>query len=99
LKLLILSTIILAQLIVLTGCSLKTGSKGPDKNQATTSLKTLAGESISTPELDAYIKQTMEKADVTGLSCAIINDSQIFYQKAYGYKNKNDGSLLEAVVG
>jgi len=34
----------------------------------------------------------MEEADVAGLSCAILNDSQIVYQKAFGYRNKSDGS-------
>jgi CubicO group peptidase (beta-lactamase class C family) len=54
--------------------------------------KKLDGTSVSTAELEAFIEKTMEKADVPGLSCAIINDSQVVYQKAFGYKNKNDGT-------
>jgi CubicO group peptidase (beta-lactamase class C family) len=92
-KNLILSTIILVQLMALMGCSVKTSSKGSGTNQAKARLETLDGKSISTAELDAFIEQTMEKADVAGLSCAILNDSQIVYQKAFGYKNKDDGSL------
>ena len=60
--------------------------------QARTSLKTLDGKFLSIAELEAYIAQTMEQADVAGLSCAILNEAQIVYQKAFGFKNKNDGS-------
>ena len=58
-----------------------------------TSLKTLDGQSIFTVELEAFIEQTLEGAGVTGLSCAILNDAKLAYQKAFGYRNKNDGSL------
>lgn len=92
-KNLILSTIILVQLMALMGCGTKTRSKGSGTIQAKASLKTLDGKSISTVELEALIEQTMEKADVAGLSCAILNDSQIVYQKAFGYRNKSDGTL------
>jgi CubicO group peptidase (beta-lactamase class C family) len=88
----ILSLIILVQLLALMGCGVKTRSKKSGTNQATTNLKMLDGKSISTTELEAYIEQTMEKAGVAGLSCAILNDSQIVYQKAFGYRNKEDGS-------
>jgi CubicO group peptidase (beta-lactamase class C family) len=43
--------------------------------------------------LEAFIEQTLEGAGVTGLSCAILNDAKLAYQKAFGYRNKNDGSL------
>jgi len=60
--------------------------------QARTSLKTLDGKSLPIAELEAFIAQLMAKADVAGLSCAILNEAQIVYQKAFGFKNKNDGS-------
>jgi CubicO group peptidase (beta-lactamase class C family) len=91
-KLLILFTIILAQLVALMGCGVKTRSKESGNNQAKARLKTLDGKTISTTDLEAFIQQTMDKADVAGLSCAILNDSQIVFQKAFGYKNKNDGT-------
>jgi len=75
---------IMVQLLPLMGCG--------DIPQAQARLKTLDGKSISTIELEVFIEQIMEKANVAGLSCAILNDSQIVYQKAFGYKNKNDGS-------
>jgi len=91
-KILTTSLIILVQVMALIGCSLKTSSKESSTNQATTRLKTLDGGSISAAELEAFIEQTIGKAEVAGLSCAILNDSQIVYQKAFGYKNKEDGS-------
>jgi CubicO group peptidase (beta-lactamase class C family) len=42
--------------------------------------------------LDAFIEQILDKADVAGLSCTIINDAQVIYQKDCGFKNKYDGS-------
>jgi CubicO group peptidase (beta-lactamase class C family) len=35
----------------------------------------------------------MENAGVTGLSCAVINDSKVVYQKAYGFRNNSTGDL------
>ena len=63
-----------------------------DKTQTKTRLKKLDGKSIETAELESFIVQVMEKADVAGLSCAILNDSQIVYQKAFGSKNKSEGT-------
>ena len=60
--------------------------------QPKASLKTLSGKYLSIAELEAFIAQTMEQADVAGLSCAILNEAQIAYQKAFGYRNINDGS-------
>jgi CubicO group peptidase (beta-lactamase class C family) len=57
------------------------------------SLKTLDGRYVSIAELESFIVQIMEQADVVGLSCTILNDAHIVYQKAFGYKNKDDGSL------
>ena len=69
-----------------------TALKGVKDTQAMTNLRKLDGKSIPTAELEAFIEQTLEKADVTGLSCAILNDSMIVYEKAFGYKNKAEGT-------
>ena len=90
--LLIISLIILAQLLVFTGYSVKTKSNGSDSPQAKPRLKKLDGKSISTTELEVFIEQTKEKADVPGLSLAILNDKQLVYQKAFGYRNKSEGT-------
>lgn len=60
--------------------------------QPRTSLKTLDGKSLPITELEAFIVQTMQQADVAGLSCAILNEAQIACQQTFGYSNKNDGS-------
>ncbi len=91
-KRLIFSLIILVQLLALLGCDVQMRSPGSDIPEANAMLKKLDGSSLSTAELEAFVEQIMEKADVTGLSCAILNDSQIVYQKAFGYKNKSDGT-------
>ena len=88
----ILSLMAMVQLLAFMGCAVKTGSIKPDKTQARTRMKKLNGKSISTAELEAFVEQLMEKADVAGLSLAILNDSQIVYHKAFGYKNKSDGT-------
>jgi CubicO group peptidase (beta-lactamase class C family) len=56
------------------------------------SLKTLDGGWVSVDALEDLIKDTMQRAGVTGLSCAIINDSQIVYRRAFGVKDKSAGS-------
>jgi len=56
------------------------------------SLKTLDGGWVSVDELEGFINDTMQRAGVTGLSCAIINDAQIVYRRAFGVKDKSAGS-------
>lgn len=59
---------------------------------ARTTLRTLDGKPVSPTELEAFIEQTMAKAEVAGLSCAIINDAQIVYQKAFGFRDQRAGT-------
>jgi len=53
----------------------------------------LNGRWVSFSKLDTTILQSMDKAGVTGLSCAIINDSVIVYRRAFGFRNKTTGVL------
>jgi len=64
-------------------------------------VKVLSGKTASINELEAYIAQTMDKANVAGLFCAIINDGQMVYQKAFGFKDKRAGTLndKETITG
>lgn len=82
---------ILVLTLLLTGCG---QSKEPGEVKIPTgeTLRTLNGETVAVSELEAFITQTMEKANVAGLSCAIINDSQVVYQKAFGFKDKHSGT-------
>jgi CubicO group peptidase (beta-lactamase class C family) len=57
-----------------------------------TRLCLLDGRSVSVAELQAFIEQTMEKANVAGLSCAIINDGRVVYRKAFGERDKSTGA-------
>lgn len=57
------------------------------------SVEKINGERVAFSELDAALLQIMNNAGVAGLSCAIINDSKIVYQKAFGYRDENTGAL------
>ena len=49
-------------------------------------LRLVDGSSASAVELEVFIEKTLEKADVSGLSCAIINNGQVAYRKAFGVR-------------
>lgn len=53
------------------------------------------GRSVPTAEVEASIEHIMEKADVAGLSCAIINDGRVVYCKAFGDRNKSTGARAD----
>jgi CubicO group peptidase (beta-lactamase class C family) len=57
------------------------GSAGAD-----TALKRLDNDDTSVAAMEDNIRAIMEKGGVTGLSCAIINDSKIVYRKTFGLK-------------
>jgi len=50
------------------------------------------GSSVLIVELEAFIEGTLERADVAGLSCAIINDGRVVYRKAFGDGNRSTGA-------
>lgn len=60
------------------------------------SVKMIDEKWVSFTELDTTILQIMDKSGVTGLLCAIINDSKIVYQKAFGFGDKSTGVLNDA---
>ena len=92
-KRLLISVIFLFLFLALVGCSAEPGLERTDTPQIKSELVKLDGTTVSTAELEAFIAQVMEKADVAGLSLAIINNSQISYQKAFGYKDNREGML------
>ena len=61
-------------------------------NTTITRLRLLDGRSVSPAKVQATIERSMEKADVAGLSCAILNDGRVVYQKAFGVKDKSTGA-------
>jgi CubicO group peptidase (beta-lactamase class C family) len=56
------------------------------------SLSLLDGGSVPAADLQAFIEQTIKKANVAGLSCAILNDGQVVYRKAFGERDKSTGA-------
>lgn len=50
-------------------------------------IKTISGKSIKVSQLDGQIKMIMDSIGMPGLSLAIINDSEIVYDNAFGVSN------------
>jgi CubicO group peptidase (beta-lactamase class C family) len=71
-------------------------SPGAGSGHAGEALKTLDGKRVSLPELEASIEQAMEKANVAGLSVAIISDDQIAYTHGFGFRDNAAGIPFEA---
>jgi CubicO group peptidase (beta-lactamase class C family) len=92
-KRLMLTLLILVSFLSLWGCSVHLGSAGSGIPETNDMLEKLDENSIPTAELEAFVEQVMEEAEVAGLSLAVINDSQIVYQKAFGYKDKSEGTI------
>jgi CubicO group peptidase (beta-lactamase class C family) len=82
----------LVMLVGLAACTVPAPPAASSAEGTVASLKTLDGRPVSSAELEAFIIETMETAGVTGLSCAIINDSEIVYQKAFGLKDAEAGT-------
>lgn len=56
-------------------------------------LKKPDGGSLSRQTVDQIVKKLMDTAQVTGLCIGIINNNKPVYVQAYGYKNKQAGTL------
>ncbi len=81
--------------LVLTATALAVLVASCGKSKEKTEMKHLDGETISVSELEAFIPKMLEIADVAGLSCAIINDGEIVYRKAFGYRDKRAGTMAD----
>jgi CubicO group peptidase (beta-lactamase class C family) len=57
-------------------------------------VESLAGKPIEIPRMEAEIIAIMDKAGIPGLSCAILNDSQVVYTNTFGVKNHETGEPL-----
>jgi CubicO group peptidase (beta-lactamase class C family) len=56
------------------------------------------GKIIPAIAIDNIVKQLMDTAEVTGLCLGIINNNEIAYTKAYGYKNKSLATLNDTAT-
>jgi len=91
--------LLLITLLVPSACTQP--STGAGSGHADEALVTLDGTPVSPAELEAFIEQVMEKANVAGLSVAIINDGQVAYTHAFGFRDKAAGTPFdtETVTG
>ena len=75
-------TLFLVSLCLFAGCHLA------KEEHSQVVLKSLEGKMIPVSEIEPAVEQIMKRAGVTGLSCAVLNDSEIVYAKAFGLRNK-----------
>lgn len=52
-----------------------------------TKIQTAGGKTITSDQLDRFIKEKMQELNMPGLSVAVINDAQIVYHRALGVKH------------
>jgi len=50
-------------------------------------IKNLKGINISTDSINTYLKSRMDSLNIPGISIAVINESKVVYNKAFGYAN------------
>lgn len=58
-------------------------------------LKTVSGGVTTVQEFETVVAGSMQKAGVTGLSVAILNDGGVVYTRQFGWKDKDAGTLLD----
>ena len=85
----IAALLVLVTLLAPAACTNTSPGAGPGRGGE--ALETLDGEPVSLAELEAAIEGAMQKANVAGLSVAIINDGQIAYTHAFGFRDKAAG--------
>ena len=56
------------------------------------------GQRPSFETIDPHIVKLMDTAHVTGLCVGLVQDNQVVYVKAYGYKNKGTGALNDTAT-
>jgi len=66
-------------------------ARPPGTGQSERALEILDGGTVQVNELEAAIGQVMVKANVAGLSVAIINDAKIAYIRAFNFRDKAAG--------
>jgi CubicO group peptidase (beta-lactamase class C family) len=57
-------------------------------------LKTVVGGGASVNDFENSVTCNMQKAGVTGLSVAILNDNQVVYARQFGWKDKDASAKL-----
>lgn len=74
----------IALILLVLGCAQPVGSQQM--------LARLDGTTVPAEQVAASIEEIMQRAGVTGLSCAIINDSRVVYRRGFGLKDRSAGA-------
>ena len=73
----------------ITGCA-----KTPPAAEDAT-LATVERGRISVAEFEARVEEVMDRAVVSGLGCAILNDGRIVYRRTFGFRDMETGEVLD----
>ena len=79
----------LIALAAASGCLVDRGLPPPEPV-----LRTVSGGATTVTEFERAVDGSMRKANVSGLSVAIINDRQVIYTRQFGWKDKDAGTRL-----
>jgi hypothetical protein len=74
---------------------LAAGGKCVDLTPANGSLKTIEGGTTTVRDFENLVTRIMQKAGVTGLSCAILNGGKVVYTRGFGWKDKDAATPLD----
>ncbi len=77
-----------ALVLLALGCAQPVGSQQR--------LERLDGTTVTVERVEASVKEIMSRAGVTGLTCAIINDSRVVYQRGFGVRDRDSGAPNDA---
>lgn len=58
------------------------------------SIETVGGKRIAISQLDKFICQAIDSAEMPGLSIAIINDAEVVYHRTFGVSNVETGKVV-----
>lgn len=70
------------------------GHPSQDTLAPTVALKTLTGGVTTVEDFERSVTRSMQKAGVTGLSVAVVNDGKTVYTRQFGWKDKDAGTRL-----
>src|SRR5262249_39572434 len=58
-------------------------------------LKTVVGGVTTIKDFESSVTSSMQKASVSGLSVAILNDGKVVYTRQFGWKDKDAGAKMD----
>ena len=85
-----LTATFLFALATASGCIVNRGLPPPEPV-----LRTVSGGTTAVTDFERVVDDSMRKANVSGLSVAIINDRKVIYTRQFGWKDKDAGTRLD----